>query len=352
MPEREWRLQRRGPSLILGKEPRAWSKFYPKEDSMILLIDSVNTALEHPEKSLRSLGANFHDDLIDFIHRDAPKIVFILFVAFILQQVVSFFVKRMRVMADKQLLKQVGNSKRAAQLRTLSSILRATAYGAITFLVLLEILPLFNIDLKPLLASAGVVGLGISFGAQSIFKDVLNGVFIFIEDQFNVGDVVRLAGLTGQVEDLTLRATTLRDGDGTQYFIPNSQIATVSNLSREYSVASLPVSVDASADPDRVMALLRKIADEVRHDKAFADVVIADPDILGVDKIIGREVIYPVNLRVRANQKDGVLRALRRKILVAFEKEGIPLGVSTSTVLMQQKADPTQAAAQPTLGEG
>ena len=319
---------------------------------MILLIDTVNTALEHPEKSIRSLGVNFHDDLIDFIHRDAPKIVFILFVAFILQQVVSFFVKRMRVMADKQLLKQVGNSKRAAQLRTLSSILRATAYGAITFLVLLEILPLFNIDLKPLLASAGVVGLGISFGAQSIFKDVLNGVFIFIEDQFNVGDVVRLAGLTGQVEDLTLRATTLRDGDGTQYFIPNSQIATVSNLSREYSVASLPVSVDASADPDRVMALLRKIADEVRHDKAFADVVIADPDILGVDKIIGREVIYPVNLRVRANQKDGVLRALRRKILVAFEKEEIPLGVSTSTILMQQKADPTQAAAQPTLGEG
>jgi len=319
---------------------------------MILLIDTVNTALDHPEKSLRSLGANFHDDLIDFIHRDAPKIVFILFVAFILQQVVSFFVKRMRVMADKQMGKQMGNSKRAAQLRTLSSILRATAYGAITFLVLLEILPLFNIDLKPLLASAGVVGLGISFGAQSIFKDVLNGVFIFIEDQFNVGDVVRLAGLTGQVEDLTLRATTLRDGDGTQYFIPNSQIATVSNLSREYSVASLPVSVDASADPDRVMALLRKIADEVRHDKAFADVVIADPDILGVDKIIGREVIYPVNLRVRANQKDGVLRALRRKILVAFEKEGIPLGVSTSTVLMQQRADPTQAAAQPTLGEG
>ncbi|ADV82817.1 mechanosensitive ion channel family protein [Terriglobus saanensis] len=315
---------------------------------MILLLDTVNTALEHPEKSVRSLGANFHDDLIDFIHHDAPKIVFILFVAFVLQQVVSFFVKRMRVMADNQ----VGNSKRAAQLRTLSSILRATAYGAITFLVLLEILPLFNIDLKPLLASAGVVGLGISFGAQSIFKDVLNGVFIFIEDQFNVGDVVKLAGLTGQVEDLTLRATTLRDGDGTQYFIPNSQIATVSNLSREYSVASLPVSVDASADPDRVMALLRKIADEVRNDKAFADVVIADADILGVDKIVGREVIYPVNLRVRANQKDGVLRALRRKVLIAFEKEEIPLGVSSSTILMQQKADPTQSPAQPTLGEG
>jgi moderate conductance mechanosensitive channel len=315
---------------------------------MILWLDTVNTTLEHPEKSVRSLGASFHDDLIDFIHHDAPKLVFILLVAFTLQQVVSFFVKRMRLMADKQ----VGNSKRAAQLRTLSSILRATAYGVITFLVLLEVLPLFNIDLKPLLASAGVVGLGISFGAQSIFKDVLNGVFIFIEDQFNVGDVVKLAGLTGQVEDLTLRATTLRDGDGTQYFIPNSQIATVSNLSREYSVASLPVSVDASANPDRVMDLLRKIADEVRNDKAFAEVVIANADILGVDKITGREVIYPINLRVRANQKDGVLRALRRKILIAFEKEGIPLGVSTSTVLMQQRADPTQPPAQPTLGEG
>jgi len=313
---------------------------------MFFLIDVMNTTLEHPEKSLRSLTKDFHDDLIEFLHHDAPKLIVILVGAFVLQRVTAFFLNRIRRLADKQ----IGNAQRAAQLRTLASILRATLYGAITFLVLLQVLPIFNIDLKPLLASAGVVGLGISFGAQSIFKDMLNGFFIFIEDQFNVGDVIKVAGLTGKVEDLTLRATTLRDGDGTQYFIPNSQIATVSNLSREYSVASLAVSVDASANPDAVMKLLLTLAEEVRNDPAFRDVVIANPDILGVDRISGREVIYPVNLRVRANQKDGVLRALRRRVLIAFDREGIPLGVTTSAVMMQPRPDPTQTSTQSALG--
>lgn len=303
---------------------------------MTFAASTIVTAMSQQQSSFRDLGTDFRNDFISFLHHDAPKLLFILLLAFVLQRLVAFSVTRMRRLAEKQ----VGNHQRAAQLRTLASLVRATSYGVIGFIVLLQILPLFNIDLKPLLASAGVVGLGISFGAQSIFKDVLNGAFIFFEDQFNVGDVVKVAGLQGTVEDLSLRTTTLRDGDGTQYFIPNSQIATVSNLSREYSVASLPVSVDASADPDRVMEVLRQLAAEVRADKAFANVVITDPDILGVDKINGREVVYPVNFRVRANQKDGVLRALRRRILIAFERERIPLGVS-STVVLQNKLDPT-----------
>ena len=291
-----------------------------------------------------SLGRGWHTDIIDFVRHDAPRLVVILLLAFVLQRIVAFFVGRMRLVADRL----PGNVQRASQLRTIAAIMRATCYGLIGFIALLQILQLFNIDLKPLLASAGVVGLGISFGAQSLFKDMLNGVFILVEDQFNVGDVVRIAGLTGTVEDLSLRATTLRDGDGTQHFIPNSQVATVSNLSRQYSVASLPVSVDAAADPDRVMELLRQVALEVRRDPAFAEVAIADPDILGVDKIAGREITYPVNIRVRANQKDGILRALRRAILIKFEQEGIPLGTPTSTVVMQQQ-DPTAPPAQTPL---
>lgn len=292
---------------------------------------------ELPDESFRAIGHQWHADIVDFVRHDAPKIAVILLIAFLLQRLVAFFVNRMRHIANTY----VGTPQRASQLRTIAAILRATCYGIIGFLTLLQILPLFNIDLKPLLASAGVVGLGISFGAQSLFKDMLNGVFILLEDQFNVGDVVRIAGLTGTVEDLSLRATTLRDGDGTLHFVPNSQIATVSNQSREYSVASLPVSVDASADPDRVIGVLRELALEVRRDPVFKDVASADPDILGVDRINGREVIYPVTVRVRANQKDGILRALRRRILLTFEREGIPLGIPTSTVVMQPPANTT-----------
>lgn len=288
------------------------------------------------------LARDWHNFFIQFVAKDLPRLVVVLLVAFILQRIVIILVNRMRRRADKQ----VGNSQRAAQLRTVAAIIRATSYSIIGFIVLLHILSLFNINLTPLLASAGVVGVGIGLGAQSIFKDMLNGIFILVEDQYNVGEVVRIAGLQGTVEDLTLRLTRLRDGDGTLYIIPNSQIATVSNLSRDYSVASLPVSVDASANPDRVMAVLRKLATDLRNDSAFKQVVISDPDILGVDKINGREIIYPVNLRVRANQRDPVLRELRRRIILAFEKEGIPLGVSSNMLIMQQKADPTAPPAQ------
>jgi small-conductance mechanosensitive channel len=298
-----------------------------------------------PERLSLTLATSWKDGIVNFVRTDLPHLLLLLFLAFVLQQACKFFVSRMMKLADRQ----VGNSQRSAQLRTMATILRATSYSVIGFLLLLNVLSVFNINFVPLLASAGVVGVGIGLGAQSIFKDMLNGIFILIEDQYNVGEVVKIAGLQGSVENLTLRCTTLRDGDGTMHIIPNSQIATVSNLSRDFSVASLPVSVDSSVNPDKVMALLKTLADEVRNDPAFKQVVIADPDILGVDKINGREVIYPVNLRVRANQKDGVLRELRRRILVAFEKEGIPLGNNSNMLVMQPSADPTAPPAPPTI---
>lgn len=304
----------------------------------------VTTSATHDERLFDILKRDWTADFIDFIHKDLPKLIFVFLLAFVLLQIVNFFVRRMRKLADSQ----IANQKRSAQLRTTASILRATAYFFIIFFFLLQVLPIFNIDLKPLLASAGVIGLGISFGAQSIFKDMLTGIFILIEDQYNVGDVVKIAGLQGTVEDMTLRVTTLRDNDGTLNIIPNGQVATVQNLSREYSVATLNLSVDSSANPDTVIAALREIANDVRKDKAFADVVLADPDILGVDKISGREVVYPVNLRVRANQKDGVLRELRRRIILYFDKNGIPLGNTQPTLILQK--DPTQNAQAPTLG--
>jgi small conductance mechanosensitive channel len=180
---------------------------------------------------------------------------------------------------------------------------------------------------------------------------MINGILILVEDQYNVGEVVSLAGLKGTVEDLSLRRTSVRDADGTLYIIPNSQIATVSNLSRDFSVASLNVSVDASANPDKVMDLLKKIATDVRNDPAYKEIAIADPVVLGVDKIDGRAVSYPVQIRVRVNQRDGVLRELRRRIILAFEKEGIPLGNDPANMLILRPSNPTAPPAQqPVIG--
>ena len=284
---------------------------------------TLTASLPQEEHSLVSLEHGWHLDLLNFVQHGVPKIVIALLLALIGQQILSFFVKRLHKSANAM----VGNAHRAAQLRTLAGIIRATGYGLIGAYVFIQILGAVGVPLGSFIAAAGVIGLGISFGAQSLFKDMLTGLFILLEDQYAIGDNIKIAGLQGTVEDLTLRMTKLRDGDGTLYIVPNSQITTVSNLSRDFSVATLLRQRQHRREPGpRLWLCFESSPNEVRADEAFKDVVIADPDIPGVDKISGHEVIYPINLRVQVNQRDGVLRELRRRILLAFEKENIAFG--------------------------
>lgn len=304
------------------------------------------TVATQEETSFRDVLHDWHHDTLEFVHMDLPRLLVILCIAFALIRIVAFFVNRMGRLADAQ---SAANPQRASEVRTLAAILRATAYGIIGFIVLLHVLSVLGINLTPLLASAGVVGVGIGLGAQSLFKDMLNGIFILIENQYNVGDTVKIASLTGTVVDLSLRLTTLRDGDGTLYFIPNSQIATVSNLSRDFSVATMSLTVDATADPDRVIRILKQTALEVRNEEDFKNIALSDPDVPGVDNINGRVVTYPVSIRVRSNQKDAILRELRRRILQAFEQDGIPLGTDPANMLLMHHADPTAPPSQQPL---
>ena len=285
---------------------------------------------------MKTLERDWHQDILVMLRERLPKVLVILLVLFVVQRLINLVCRRLLRLASRH-----ESVARTAQLRTMATIIRATSYSVLGVIAFLQILTLFNIDYAPLLASAGILGVGIGLGAQSLFKDILNGMFILLEDQYNVGEVVRIASLTGTVEDLTLRLTRVRDADGTLYIIPNSQVATVSNLSRDFSVASLPVAVDASANPDHVIATLTTLADALRTDPLFAQTIIDKPNILGVDKIDGRTVVYPVTLRTRPNQKDPVLRELRRRIIVTFEQEGIPLGSDSSLLIMQNKPDPT-----------
>jgi small-conductance mechanosensitive channel len=300
---------------------------------------------DQPIDSFKTIEHAWKNDIISIIQNKLPKVLAILLIVFVLHRLVLFFVKRLRRLADHQ----VGNFHRAAQLRTMASIVRATSYSIFGFIVFLQVLNILGIPYQPILASAGILGVAIGLGAQSIFKDMINGILILVEDQYNVGEVVSLAGLKGTVEDLSLRRTSVRDADGTLYIIPNSQIATVSNLSRDFSIATLNVSVDASANPDKVITLLTRVANDVRNDPIFKDVAVADPVILGVDKIDGRAVTYPIQIRVRANQRDGVLRELRRRIILAFEKEGIPLGNDPANMLILRAPNPTAPPAQQPL---
>lgn len=300
----------------------------------------LTDSLPQDEHIFRHVINGWRADLAHFLQFGVPQLLFALLAAFITQQIVLFFVRRMHSRAEHL----VGNATRASQLRTMAAILRATAYAVIGFYLLTQVLGAIGVSLGPFIASAGVIGLGISFGAQSIFKDMLTGIFILVEDQYSVGDNIKIAGLTGTVEDLSLRVTRLRDGDGTVYIVPNSQISTVSNLSRDYAVGTLNLSIDAREDPDRVITVLTSLANDVRRDEAFKDIVISDPSIPGVDTIRSYEAIYPITVRVRINQRDAVLRELRKRALTTLAKEKIALAATTSSLSIPAVPPPAPTA--------
>jgi small-conductance mechanosensitive channel len=280
----------------------------------------------HPPQSahqfIQDLLQNWLAKLQDFVSQGLPALIGIVLFTWFLIWLVNSLTRRMVKIAESKTGESIA---RAAQIKTVASVLRATGIGIVSFLATLQVLrEVFNFNLAPLLTSAGVAGVAIGLAAQTIVKDCLNGMLILVEDQYNVGDVVRLAGLSGTVESMSLRKTMLRDGDGTLYTIPNSQITNVANLTRDYSVATINVAVDFSAEPGKVMKVLSDAAMSVRKDPAYSSVYLADPNLLGVDSIKGSQVIYPVQLKTKANQQWAALRETQRRIFLALGGERHP----------------------------
>lgn len=270
---------------------------------------------------LSNLGNRWLNDSQEFLRAGLPKLLVIGLGAWILMRLLGLVTRHMMRLAERH----DKGSGRISQVRTLASVVHGTGIGIIAFLAALEILPLLGVDLKPLLASAGVAGVALGLAAQTIVKDVLNGILLVIEDQFSVGDVVTIAGVTGTVEELTLRRTSIRGFDGTLYVVPNSQITNTANMSRDYSVTTLMISVEFSAPPDEVVSMLKDIAMGVRKDPAYSDVFLADPEVPGVDSIKGSEVMYPLVLRTRARKQFAAVREIQRRIRLALEeKEMLP----------------------------
>jgi small conductance mechanosensitive channel len=307
-------------------------------------------------KEGRFLGKVLDEWIVDaqeFIHQKLPHLVVVAVIAFILSRILRAITRHMISVAERH----AANQGRIGQVKTLSGVIRTTGMAAILLITGLQFLDALGVNLAPLLASAGVVGIAIGLAAQNIVKDVLNGILILIEDQFNVGDTVRLAGLAGTVEAMTLRKTTVRDADGTLYVIPNSQITTVANQSVGFSVATINVSVDFSANPDQVVTLLKGIAMDIRGSDEFRQVFVEDPQILGVDAMKGSEVIFPVVFKTLATKQYGPVREFRRRVRLALEENHMLPGdpnrifntfVSDQTPRAGQRAEEPAPAPDPT----
>ncbi|MFN7948129.1 MAG: mechanosensitive ion channel family protein [Blastocatellia bacterium] len=204
---------------------------------------------------------------------------------------------------------------------TLSSISRGVVQAVIMFIGTLVLLAQIGVSITPILASAGIVGIAVGFGAQSLVKDIFAGFLILLEEQYDVGDAIKIGETTGTVEHLTLRVTRIRSLDGALTTIPNGSITTVSNLSRDWSRAVLDVEIDYSADIDRAMQVMLATAAQFRQERS--DEITEDPVMLGVDKATGAGVTLRMTVRTAPAKQAEIARELRRRIKLAFDREGI-----------------------------
>jgi small conductance mechanosensitive channel len=224
---------------------------------------------------------------------------------------------------------------------TLTSVIYRTAWIVAVVAGMITILPEFGINASALLAGAGLIGLAVGFGAQSLVKDVIAGLFILIENQYGRGDVVTIAGVGGTVEDVNLRRTLIRDLDGTQHSVPNGEIVVASNKTQIFSRMNEVVGVSYGDNLEQVFAVINKVGEEMASDAAWSEDIISVPKVLGIDGFGDSSV----DIRVLADTQPGrqwdVTREFRLRIKLAFDKEGIEIPFPHRTLVTagQRAAD-------------
>jgi small conductance mechanosensitive channel len=208
---------------------------------------------------------------------------------------------------------------------TLSGYLSTVLGAIVLFVAVFMILSEVGVDIAPLIAGAGVVGIAIGFGAQSLIQDYLNGLFIVIEDQYNKGDVAKIAGIAGLVESVSLRRTVLRDLDGIVHSIPNGQITTTSNYTRDWARVNLNISVGYGEDLDRVMAVIDRVGRELAEDEYYGKLIKTPPKSLRVNKFGDSGIDIKILGETKPIKQWEVTGELRRRLKRAFDEEGIEI---------------------------
>jgi moderate conductance mechanosensitive channel len=216
------------------------------------------------------------------------------------------------------------SERRKQRAETMASVLRSIITGVVLGVALLMILDVVGLPIAPLLASAGIVGVALGFGAQTLVKDFLSGIFLILEDQYGVGDLVDTGlGTTGTVEAVGLRVTRLRDSSGIVWYVRNGEILQVGNHSQGWSTGIVDVSVAYSEDIARVQQIIGAVAQEMAADEEWAAKLLEPPTVAGVESVTGTAVTIRVFAKCAPNEHWSVQRELRERIKRAFDREGV-----------------------------
>lgn len=274
------------------------------------------------------------DVLLDWLASAAGtliSIVVIIVATIVLLRLLKGFIKRI----IKQVLESREGTSRDLSQRaaTLAGIIESTGRALIVFIAGLMILDNLGFSLAPLLASAGIAGLAIAFGAQSLISDTFNGFFILLEGQFGVGDFIRINGMSGTVEELSLRRTVMRSVDGAAITVPNGEIRMVENLSKGWSRAVIDIDVAPEADPKQVIRIFNEVLEAAESDPEFDGRILEPPSVLGMTGVEANRLTFRAFVKTQPLEQWGIQRELRNRIRDQLIKEGVPLPPRTIDVV-------------------
>jgi small conductance mechanosensitive channel len=212
---------------------------------------------------------------------------------------------------------------------TMGSLLRSMVTFVVALVTILTVLSIFGIQLAPFLATAGVGGVALGFGAQSLVKDFLSGIFMILEDQYGVGDVIDTGEAIGTVEEVSLRVTRLRDGEGVVWYIRNGEIIRIGNKSQGWSTAMVDIPVAYSENLDKVIPLIRAVVHELDESPDWADKLLEEPQVVGVESMSGSVVTIRVIAKTAPQEQYGVSREIRERVKASFDQNGVKAPVMT-----------------------
>jgi len=242
-------------------------------------------------------------------------------------------------------------TRRVQRAKTMGDLLKSIITGLLVAVIGTMILSELGVNIAPIIASAGIIGIALGFGAQSLVKDFLSGVFMIFEDQYGVGDVVDVGEASGTVEAVSLRVTRLRDLNGTVWYVPNGAILRVGNMSQNWSRAVVDVNVAYHEDLVRVQRVLREVAHDLWEDEDFKGLVIEEPEVTGVEVFGPDAITLRVLLKTAPMEQWGVARALRQRLKARFDHEGIEIPLPQRVVWHRDaETGPSPAGEEPVSG--
>lgn len=276
------------------------------------------------------------------------KSLFIVLGAFILIRVLFSLIRRMERLADDG--DPTFHSRQEKRAATLSFLLRQVTGISISLVAFMMVLREFNVYIAPIIAGAGIIGLAVGFGAQSLVKDVISGFFILLENQFDVGDAISGAGVTGAVEKIGIRFTQLRDLEGRVHFIPNGEFRVVSNLTRGWSRAVIDIGVGYDEDLDRVQQALREVDEAMRARPEWTGIILEPLEIFGVESFADSAVTVRMVYKTLPGKQWPVAREFRQRVKRIFNERGIQIPFP-QRVVHTVPPSATRRSAGPSAGE-